>query len=69
MLPIHCGQLILEPRLRLPGLALQPGEFLLEGGDEGGDQLRRQQPFLQPGEDTRLDDLPVDRDIVAAGAF
>ena len=69
MLPIHCGQLILEPCLRLPGRAVQPGDFLLEGGDEGGYQLRRQQPLFQPGEDTCLHDLPGDRDTVVAGSF
>ncbi len=43
MFAVHGGKLVLEARLCLGGVALQPGEFFMEGRDEPGDQFRREQ--------------------------
>jgi hypothetical protein len=42
---------------------------LLESGDEGGDELRCQQPLLQSGQDMVLASLAGDRDIVGTGSL
>ena len=69
MFLVDGGELCLQAHLCAAGLAMQSGEFLLEGGYEGGDELRCQQPILQSGQDSGLDGLAGDRDLVGTGSL